>query len=81
MTEASDDGAGWDDPDRAVQIEDDNPESLAGGPVEFDEAADDDARQEDFPNQGAIAIAGVEDFAAGGAILPATSPATEGGEA
>lgn len=31
----------WDDPDRAVQVEDDNPEALAGEPVEFDEAADD----------------------------------------
>lgn len=35
------DPAPWDDPDRAVQVEDDNPEALAGEPVEFDEAADD----------------------------------------
>lgn len=26
----------FDDPDRAVQVEDDDPESLAGEPVEFD---------------------------------------------
>jgi hypothetical protein len=29
-------GSEFDDPDRAVQIEDDNPETLAGEPVDFD---------------------------------------------
>lgn len=45
------DHPGWDDPDRAVQIEDENPEALAGAEVEFDEAADDQV-QEDFPPEG-----------------------------
>lgn len=30
------------DPDRCTQVEDDNPEILAGEPVEFDEDVDDD---------------------------------------
>lgn len=34
MTDANTDGA-FDDPDRALPTEDDNPESLAGDPVEF----------------------------------------------
>jgi hypothetical protein len=41
MTIETDDVA-WDDPDRAVQIEDDNPEALAGEEVEFDPAGDED---------------------------------------
>lgn len=62
MTEPHDDAAddaAWDDPDRAVQIEDDSPESLAGVEVEFDPEADDESdegyhesgpAQEDFPS-------------------------------
>lgn len=38
MTEAVE--PGWDNPDQAVQVEDDNPESLAGDEVEFDPDAD-----------------------------------------
>lgn len=50
MTEPHDsaaDDAAWDDPDRAVQIEDDSPESLAGVEVEFDPEADDPEADED----------------------------------
>jgi hypothetical protein len=36
--------APWEDTDRAVQIEDDNPESLAGDDVDFD--PDDDGEGE-----------------------------------
>lgn len=32
----------FDDPDRCVQVEDDNPEALAAEPVEFDSDADDE---------------------------------------
>lgn len=42
MTDIND-TPGWDDPDRAVQIEDDNPESLAGADTVFDPDADPDA--------------------------------------
>lgn len=44
----------WDDPDRAVQIEDSDPESLAGDEVEFN------PEQEDFPSDplSSAAIAG-----------------------
>jgi hypothetical protein len=37
----------YDDPDRAVQYEDDNPESLAGDPAVYD--PDDDDSDEDAP--------------------------------
>lgn len=33
------------DPDRCTQVEDDNPETLAGDPVEFDEEAGESGRQ------------------------------------
>lgn len=33
----------FDDPDQALPTEDDNPEALAGGPVDFDPDADPDA--------------------------------------
>lgn len=46
MTEPMADAA-WDDPDRAVQIEDDNPEALAGEEVEFDPDASDDEDEDD----------------------------------
>lgn len=36
------DEAAWDDPERAVQIEDSNPEALAGVEIQFDPYADDD---------------------------------------
>ncbi len=36
------DADAWDDDTRAVQIEDDNPEALAGAEVEFDPEADED---------------------------------------
>ncbi len=35
MTDANTDGT-YDDPDRALPTEDDDPEKLAGDPVEFD---------------------------------------------
>lgn len=38
MTDTADEAA-WDDPDRAVQIEDDDPETLVGEEVEFDPEA------------------------------------------
>jgi hypothetical protein len=41
------DADAWDDPDRAVQIEDDNAESLAGAEVEFD--PDDDETDDNDP--------------------------------
>lgn len=40
-TNVSTDGP-YDDPDRALPTEDDNPETLAGDPVEFDPDAPDD---------------------------------------
>lgn len=64
----NDSEARWNDPDLAVQVEDDNPESLAGVEVEFDEAADDEpAEQEDFPAEGAGPDAGVGNLPAEGA--------------
>lgn len=52
MTDATD--RDWDDPDRAVQVEDDDPERLAGDDdVEFDPddgAGDEGEPQEDFPS-------------------------------
>lgn len=52
MTQA-DASAPWDDPDRAVQIEDDNPEALAGDEVDFDpDAADPDAAEPDADDEG-----------------------------
>lgn len=48
----------WEDPDAAVQIEDDNPEALAG--VEAD-------APEDFPYEGESSDAGVENLPVEGA--------------
>lgn len=51
----------WADPDRAAQIEDDNPEALAGEEVEFNPDEDDDeAEREDFPSAPTSSDAGVE---------------------
>lgn len=36
------DDSAWGDPDRAVQIEDNDPEALAGEEIEFDETVDDE---------------------------------------
>ena len=64
MTQPHDDSA-WDDPDRAVQFEDSNPESLAGDEVEFNPEADDD-EPEDFPSTPSEFNAGVANLPAGG---------------
>lgn len=69
MTDATD--RDWDDPDRAVQVEDDDPEHLAGpDDVEFDpndEGDDDEAPQEDFPSTAESSHAGVANLPAEGA--------------
>lgn len=44
MTEPEPDDS-WNDPDQAVQIEDDNPESLSGDEVEFNENDDDEGAE------------------------------------
>lgn len=56
----TDDDAAWLDPDRAVQIEDDNAETLAGDETEFDPEADDLDAQEDFLPTPSSSDAGVE---------------------
>jgi hypothetical protein len=48
MTDANTGGA-FDDPDRALPTEDDDPETLAGDPVEFDPGADDQGTPVDEP--------------------------------
>lgn len=45
----------WNDPDRAVQIEDNDPEALAGEEIEFDETVDDDPEANELHDRIAVA--------------------------
>lgn len=53
MADTSNDGA-YDDPDQALPTEDDDPETLAGDPVEFDPDAPDDPDQPSAPAVGGM---------------------------
>jgi len=46
------DEARWDNPDEAVQVEDDNPEALAGEEVTFDPEAVDDETDDEADDDG-----------------------------